>query len=314
MRPRHDVSRVSLWNATLLLVAVGASMWMTWNLSLRSSVPSAGAESELQGFVVDADGARVPARAYSRIASASTIADQVLIRILDPSRLIAVSRHSQRGPDDAWRYEGKAGIGRADDLEAIIEMRPDLVFINGFVDVRQVERMKEAGLVVFNLGEMRGLDTLLPNIRGVAAVVGRPRRGEVLASEFERRLRSVSAGVPDTEKRRALYVGIHGDRLYGGTEGTSFHDVLDAGGLIDVAAEAGFRDWPAYTSEQLLNLDPPWIITNDRSEDALCRHPGFDALAACENERVRGIDTDLLTDPGLGMLRAAEAIHDAVYR
>lgn len=307
--------RVSMLNAAWLCAAVLTSTWLTWAFSVRVPNDSEMADEAetLPMEAVDADGQVVPTRAYSRVASASTIADQVLIEIVEPSRIIAVSRHSLNGPVDPWRYDGKTGIGRAEDLEMIIQLQPDMVFLNGFVDIRTVQRMKEAGLRVFNLGEMRGLDTLIPNIKQVAAVMGVPERGETLVAEFERRLAAVASDIPEDERVRALYAGIHGDRLYGGTAGTSFHDVLVAAGLVDVAAEAGFRDWPAYTNEQILTLDPPWIITNDKSEEAFCRHPGFHALSACRNDRVRGIPTDLLTDPGLGMLRAAESVHAAVY-
>ncbi|MEM7136448.1 MAG: ABC transporter substrate-binding protein [Myxococcota bacterium] len=302
-------------NTALLFTAIATSAWLTWTFaSGADEMSTEEAASGQESFTIDADRVKVPVGPYTRIVSVSTIADQVLIRLIEPSRILGVSRHSLEGPDDPWRYEGKAGIGRAEDLEAIIALEPDLVFINGFVDVRHVQRMKEAGLTVFNLGEMRGVETFLPNIIEVASVLGVPERGEVMAQEFARRLSSVAADVPKDARQRALYVGIHGDRLYGGTAGTSFHDVLEAAGLIDVAAEAGLRDWPAYSSEQLLSLDPPWIITNDKSETVLCRHPGFTELSACQNDRVRGIDTDLLTDPGLGILRAAEAAHDAVYR
>ncbi|MEM8609203.1 MAG: ABC transporter substrate-binding protein [Myxococcota bacterium] len=306
---------VSALNAVGLAAAVVASTWLTWAFSVRDPATREANEkgTDRADIVIDADGDAVPVRPYSRVASASTIADQVLVRAVEPSRVLAVSRHSIDGPMDPWRFEGKAGIGRAEDLEMVIQLRPDIVFLNGFTDLRTVQRMKEAGLRVFNLGEMRGLETLIPNIKQVTAVMGVPERGEVLAAEFQQRMAAVAAHVPEGERARGLYAGIHGDRLYGGTAGTSFHDVLDAAGLIDVAAEAGLRDWPAYTNEQILTLDPPWIITNDISVEAFCRHPGFHKLSACENDRVRGIPTDLLTDPGLGMLRAAEAVHAAIY-
>ena len=134
-----------------------------------------------------------------------------------------------------------------------------------------------------------------------------------MAREFERRLGAVAADIPESARRRAMYIGIHGDRLYGGAARTSFSDVLQAAGLIDVAAESGYVGWPAYTSEQVLTLNPPWIVTNKGHEDAFCRHAGFHALDACQNAQVRGVDTDLLSDPGLSILKAAEAARDAVY-
>lgn len=300
--------RVHRINAALLVTAVLTGLALTSAASRRTP-------SDNQGdlpTVEDATGEQIPVRDYTRIVSTSTIADQVLVEIIDPSRLLAVSGHTLR-TQASRTYKDKIGVERARDIETIIELRPDIVFINNFVDRRQVERLKEADLNVFDMGEMRGLETLLPNIRQLAAVLGVPERGKELADELERELAEVSAGTPEAEKQRGLYVGIHGDRLYGGTSGTSFHDVLVAAGLVDVAAEAGLRGWPAFTNEQLLSLDPPWIITNPGTEQTLCRHPGFRALSACRTGQVRGIATHLLTDPGMGIARAARAVHAAVY-
>ncbi|MGD8607175.1 MAG: ABC transporter substrate-binding protein, partial [Myxococcales bacterium] len=303
-----DMPGISTLNASLLAAALvtGAMLTAVVSASDRASHP----EESLA--VQDATGASIPVRPYGRIASTSTIADQVLVRLVEPSRLLAVSRHTQR-TQQSDVYDGKVGVERARDIEAIIELRPDIVFINNFVDRRHVQRLEEAGLNVFDLGPMAGLDTLLPNIRQIAAVLGVPRRGEELVARLERELQAVAGDIDESKRVRALYVGIHGDRLYGGTAGTSFHDVLVAAGLIDVAAEAGFEGWPAYTNEQLLSLDPPFIITNPVTEQTLCRHPGLDALTACKAGQIRSIDTDLLTDPGLRMVQAAAAVHAVVY-
>ena len=296
-------------NSALLVVALIVAASLTGAVSKRTPLEYRGNASRT---VEDATGERVTIRSYTRIVSTSTIADQVLIEIIEPDRLLAVSGHTLR-TQTSRAYKDKIGVERARDIETIIELRPDIVFINNFIDRRQVERLKDAGLNVFDLGEMRGLETLLPNIGQLAAVLDVPDRGEKLADDLLRRLAAVSAGIPDGDRRRGLYVGVHGDRLYGGTAGTSFHDVLVAGGLIDVAKEAGFNGWPAYTNEQLLSLDPPWIVTNPGTERSLCRHPGFHSLSACRTGQVRSIETDLLTDPGLGIVQAAEAVHAAVY-
>ena len=93
----------------------------------------------------DARGESIPVRHYARIVSTSTIADQVLIEIIEPERLLAVSAHTLRSRESR-PYEDKVGVEHARDIETIIELRPDIVFINSFIDRRQVERLKEAGL------------------------------------------------------------------------------------------------------------------------------------------------------------------------
>ena len=297
------MKRVNEVNAALLVAALILGAVLTGAVSKRAPLDDRDGDVRT---VEDAAGERIAVREYARIVSTSTIADQVLIEIIEPNRLLAVSGHTLR-TQESRAYQDKIGVERARDIETIIELRPDIVFINNFIDRRQVERLKDAGLNVFDLGEMRGLETLLPNIRQLAAVLDVPGRGEELANDLVRKLDAVSEDIAAEDRRRGLYVGIHGDRLYGGTAGTSFHDVLVAGGVIDMAAEAGFHGWPAFTNEQLLSLDPPWIITNPGTERSLCRHPGFQSLSACRSGQVRSTETHLLTDPGLGILQAAEA-------
>ncbi|MBW1757439.1 MAG: ABC transporter substrate-binding protein [Deltaproteobacteria bacterium] len=303
------MTRVNTVNSGLLIVALMVAAALTGAVSKRPPLADPG---ESLRVVEDATGERIPVRDYARVVSTSTIADQVLIEIIEPSRLLAVSGHTLR-TQESRAYKDKIGVERARDIETIIELRPDIVFVNNFVDRRQLQRLKDAGLNVFDMGEMRGLETLLPNIRQLAAVLDVPERGRELADDLVRKLEAVSAGIAVGDRRRGLYVGIHGDRLYGGSAGTSFHDVLVAGGLIDIAAAAGFHGWPAFTNEQLLSLDPPWIITNPGTERSLCRHPGFQSLSACRSGQVRSIETHLLTDPGLGIVQAAEAVHAVVY-
>ncbi len=304
-----DMKRFNEVNAALLVAALILGAVLTGAVSKRAPLDDRDGDVRT---VEDAAGERIAVREYARIVSTSTIADQVLIEIIEPNRLLAVSGHTLR-TQESRAYQDKIGVERARDIETIIELRPDIVFINNFIDRRQVERLKDAGLNVFDMGEMRGLETLMPNIRQLAAVLDVPGRGEELADDLVRKLDAVSADIAAEDRRRGLYVGIHGDRLYGGTAGTSFHDVLVAGGVIDMAAEAGFHGWPAFTNEQLLSLDPPWIITNPGTERSLCRHPGFQSLSACRSGQVRSIETHLLTDPGLGILQAAEAVHAVVY-
>ena len=303
------MSRASRINGALLLLAVSTSALLTAAISGRSA--SEGPHDGVH-TVQDAGGAEIAVRDYVRIVSTSTIADQVLVEIIEPKRLLAVSAHTLRS-EESRAYADKIGVEHARDIETIIELRPDIVFINNFVDRRQVERLKEAGLNVFDLGPMRGLETLLPNIEQLAEVLDVRERGRKLADELAWDLERISEDIPVSDRQRGLYVGKHGDRLYGGTAGTSFSDVLTAGGLIDVAAEAGFDGWPAFTNEQLLSLDPPWIITNPETEQTLCRHPGFQSLTACKAGQVRSVETRLLTDPGLGVVEAANAVHAAVY-
>ena len=178
-------------NSALLLAALLTAGTLTVLVSKRAPLDD---PSDAPRSIEDATGQPIAVRDYARIVSTSTIADQVLIEIIEPDRLLAVSGHTLR-TQESRAYADKIGVERARDIETIIELRPDIVFINNFIDRRQVERLKDAGLNVFDMGEMRGLETLLPNIQQLAAVLDVPERGKELADDLMARLDAVSGDI-----------------------------------------------------------------------------------------------------------------------
>lgn len=305
------MSRVGLLNGLGLVVALCVS---ALGVEVLPADEGAAADSARISALRDATGALVPTRRYARIVSASTVADQALLALLEPSRIVALSDYGARNSTTPWRYEPFARVMRLEDIEAILALRPDLVIAGNVGDPRPVARLREAGVAVFDLGPMQGFDTMLDDLRAVGTLTAIPERADTLAARLEARMRRVAAGLsPERPRLRALYLGPYGSALYGGTAGTNYHDVLVAAGLVDVAAEAGHQGWPAYAPEELLALAPPWIVTTTSRATSLCQHPVVRELEACREGRILAVDDALLADPGLGMLEAAEALHEAAY-
>lgn len=300
------MTRLGLLNALTFFVALGLSLGVVGLGSSGSeSDPDAGAR-----VLRDATGHEVAARRYERIVSASTIADQVLGEILEPHRIAAVSEYGLRAMRTPWRFAGTPTIARVDDVEAILSLRPDLVLVSNVGDPRAVTRLRDAGARVFELGPLDGLSSLLEDVRLIGAVVDEPARAEHLAATFARRMARISAG--SSGRVRGMYVGPVGNTLYGGARGTSYFDVLDAAGVDDVATEAGYVGWPAYSPEEVLRLAPPWVVAPASRVEEICGHPALRALDACRSGRVVGVDDDVIGDPGLAMLEAAEVLFEAV--
>ena len=145
----------------------------------------------------------------------------------------------------------------------------------------------------------------------IGALVGEPERAEHLATTYARRMRRVSAGT--SARVRGMYLGPVSNVLYGGARGTSYFDVLDAAGIDDVATVAVYVGLPAYSPEEVLTLAPPWIVAPASGVEAICDHAALRELEACREGRVIGIDDDVIGDPGLAMLDAAEAVFEAVH-
>lgn len=284
------------------------------------SVKAPGSASELyvktedgRPGVVDATGAVIAVEPYGRIVSGSTAVDWLLTELAAPDRVLAYTGQSAERAPWRHRFAGKKTIDSLSSIEALLAMHPDLVITDDFGDPKRIARLREHGLAVFDIGELRGVDALVLAAQRLGALLGHPDRGDVLASRFGRSMRAIAMDLPEAGRRTAIYVSVYGDKLYGGTVGTTYHEILRYAGLVDAAA-GRHRNWPEYTIEELLVLDPELIVTRPGMGQMLCRLPGLDRLRACTTAHaIIELDGFVLDDPGLGMLEAAEALHRAVH-
>lgn len=276
--------------------------------------PTAASTANVETTVTDATGRAVPRNAYRRIASASSYADELLLALSEPERIIALSHAGRTHRPDAYLYGARAEISSPSDLERLLTLHADLLLVNHLGAQAELARVRNAGIEVFDLGEMRGLQSLRPNMLALATLLGDRRRGERLWQRFSTQLGAVARDIPPAQHKSALYLAIYAGKLYGGTRGTSYHDVLTAAGLSDSAPER-YRDWPQYDPEEVLRMDPGLIVTETGMATQLCQNAWLKALRACHapSSAIVELPSDLLGDPGLGMLDAALALRERVY-
>ncbi len=321
MKRRIDLLNTGGFLAAMLLAIYGGS------LSSGRGMPDVQLSPELtlsikpeklaDGTTVlrDANGVAVPLRHYERIASQTLIADRVLSDLCEPTRVVAFTSHGAKESFIAHRLAGKAQLPSRAPIEKILELKPDLLIVNNLVDPGYVGYLREHGVRVFDLGHMRGLDTLLPNIRAIGYLIGAPERAEQYARHLKQRLERVAAARAGKPKPGAMYVSIYGDRMYGGAARTSYHEILVHAGLRDVAAEAGIEGWPELTNERILALDPEVIVTQANMGAVICRHAGLGGIRPCRGAgKFVELPWQLLEDPGPSMLDTTEMLYDALWR
>lgn len=259
--------------------------------------------------VVDARGSEVPVRSYQRVVSVNSVADHILLRILEPERLVGVSVHTLDGHPEAWRFGARAGVYGAKDLEAILALEPELVVASKFSKPAFVERLREAGVEVFDLGEMRGVSTTRANIDTLGELLAAPEAAAQLQEAWGRQLAALEDVASARPKQPGMYLSMIGDRFYGGTQGSSYADVLRLAGVDDIAANNGYREWPDYSIEQLVAMDPALIVTRADMAKVICSHTVLSSLAACgASGRIVELPKGYGNDSGLGLVEAAAAV------
>lgn len=284
----------------------------------RPNTPAANADC-----VQDASGTCVAVGAYRRIASCSTIADAVLPDLVEPERVVATTRQYFEHNALGFRWANRAHLEGPQQIELLLALHPDLVLVSeGVQGTLPIRRLRERGLRIFDLGPTLGQAFVAQNMRALGRLLSVPDRGERLATSFRERLERIAAKLPAPARKRAMYVELYDTQLYGGTVGSSYHDVLTHAGLIDVAAAgvgatpgelAVQRAWPHYRPEDLLLLDPDVLVTTTGKTRALCNLPGLHHLRACETLGIFEFESSLIGDPGPGMLVAAEELYRRVY-
>ena len=302
------MKRATLANSCALAAAV--ALTIQFGRSPGHAGRAVATDSEV---LADATGQSVPLRRYTRIVSTNLVTDRLLLELAEPDRILAFSRAAAERPKDGYRYAGKLVVDGFGPVEALIALRPDLVLTNSFGTPGRSAKLRSAGIEVFDLGELRGVSSLVSAAKTLAELLGQPERGQDFARSFVQRMNRVAARLAGRPRKTALFLSIIGNQVQGGTTGTALHDILTAGGLLDIAA-AHYRDWPSYSSEQILALEPDLIVTKQGMSAAVCAFPGADHLTAChEPERIIELPAELLDEPGPAMLEAAETIYRRVY-
>lgn len=312
-------ARTHLGNAVALVGAIAMALWLGWErpdpvtLAATPSPKTSRVPLAAGGFgIADKSGQVMPLRRFGRIVSSSWLADGLLAELAEPTRVLAVSNAADRTAY-RWRHEGKARIDAFGSMEALVALGPDLVLMNGFLADARVTKLREAGVPVFDLGDMRGLPSLSGAAITLGELLGDPDRGRRFAETFSARMRRIAASIPPAARRPALYLAVYAGKIFGGTRGTSYHDVMTHAGLVDVAAGAGFVDWPEYRVEDVLRMDPELVVSKDGMLGPICGHAGLRALGACLHKRIVMLPEAMLDDPGVGMLPAAERLHELAY-
>lgn len=297
-----------------LVLAAGGALVQPEEDAPRGAVVTVEPAAAGAAEVIDGRGVAVPVAPYRRIVSLHVVADHLLLDLVEPGRLVGVTDGSKLQHPDGWRFGDIAGLARPHSLETLLALRPDLVIVSNFVDEAALSRLRDRGVAVFDLGEMRGVRSTVDDIRALGVLLGVSDRAARLEDRYLRELAALDRAVPDQEMAPGLYLSVYGDAFFGGTEGTSYADLLRTAGVADIAAAHGFVDWPRFTPEQLVALDPALVVTQEGMAGAICGHTVLREIAACgEGGRIVELPGRYHTDPGLGIVPAAQIVQRLVH-
>ncbi|HVR70475.1 MAG TPA: ABC transporter substrate-binding protein [Vicinamibacteria bacterium] len=238
--------------------------------------------------------APVPWPGPARVASLNLAADEVLVEILPPGRLVAVTAFADEpGTSNvAGRVSPSAMRFPRADVERLVALAPDLVVISQYTDADVQRQLERAGL---RLHRMQGLETLAgfrAAVLDLGRAVGAQDAAGRLVERYDRTLADLARRLRGAARPRVLYWA---NPMTAGAD-TAIGTLIECAGAVNVGREIGVRGIAPAGAERAFVADPDVVLLGrwPGVKDALLAHPLLSQLRAVRSGKVVELPTELL--------------------
>ena len=239
------------------------------------------------------------------------------------------------GRDISTAFDGAVDLpvvtsgGHAIDAESVLALRPTLVVTDGSIGPRDVlTQLRESGVTVVFLDNEPSFDGAVQLARDVAAAMGVPATGEVLAqlirTQVDATIAEIAAVAPadEADRVRIMFLYLRGGSgiyyLFGEESGAG--DLIRGLAAVDVAAEIGWTGMQPMTDEAIVAANPDLILVMTDGLDSaggidglLAAKPALALTTAGQNRRIVDMaDGDILSF-GPRSASVLDALARAVY-
>lgn len=174
-----------------------------------------------------------------RVVSQAVGTDDLLLALAEPGQIAALSHLAQDeryAPSfqEAKRYPAL----RNSSAEDILRFKPDLVLVTSYSPPESVVLLKRSGVRVHLVERFERLEDVYASLRRLGEVLGRSAQAEELIRTCQRRETELARRLQGVKPVRVMAAGIY---PFASGADTSFQDICDHAGALNVAAEAGLK-------------------------------------------------------------------------
>jgi iron complex transport system substrate-binding protein len=198
-----------------------------------------------------------------RIASLTMFTDEVLLELVDPSRIIAVTAFAV-DPAISNVTTKAAGIPHrlAMNVEILVSLKPDLLFAANWTEADKVKQLRDAGIPVYLTGTGVTVAGIEAKIARVGRLVGEPAKAANLLDAMDARLAAVEtrlAKVPPDQRFSVVDYTVWGAAQ---GKGSSWDEIVRRAGLVNGVGGIAADAWGQVplSKEKLLEIDPDILI------------------------------------------------------
>ncbi|PZN13432.1 MAG: cobalamin-binding protein, partial [Bacillota bacterium] len=250
-----------------------------------------------------------------RIVSLAPSNTEILFAIGAGDRVVGVDSFSDY-PAEASSLPKVGGVTDT-NFEQIVALDPDLALAIGGAE-EQVQRLEELGIPTVVI-QPATLEDVLERIELIGRIVDAQEGAARVVRDMRNRIDAVRSRVADIpeEKRIRVFYEVWHDPLMTVGPGGFIHDVIEAAGGVNIAADAG-SPWPEISLETVVDKDPQVIIVpaslkSSYEELRAGKRKGWEGITAVREGRIYSIDDNIISRPGPRLVEGLEQIARWLY-
>jgi iron complex transport system substrate-binding protein len=285
--------------STILLVACSSQPEAT--PTLQSSPIEDGLGREL---ILDE-----PAQRVVSLAPSNT---EILFAVGAGNQVIGRDEFSDY-PDQANTLPSVGGSFGDYNLEAILDLEPDLVLAAEINTPEQVKSMEDLGLTVFLLPNPTSLEEMYGNLLTVAKLTGHESETEELVEGLRERVSQVEMDIESAEDQPTAFYELDAtdpSAPWTAGSGTFIDTLITMAGGENIASD--MEGHLQISVEELLVRDPQVILLGDSAygvtSESLSERPGWNNISALVNGRIYAFDDNLVSRPGPRLVDGLEEL------
>ncbi len=258
-----------------------------------------------------------------KMISMSLGTDELLVELVSHDNITALSGSIAENAEVSNIAEVAKNFNKVENnVETIISLNPDLVFVPNWVAKETIQQLKDAGINVYAYGTAATLEDQIKIIEDIANIVGEKDNGAKITNNMKSKLAEIEdkvSSVKEDEKVRVLAYNSYGST---NGKGTTFDDIVKKAGGINVASEIGLELWAQISKEMIIELNPDVIIVPgyayDESNpkdfaDTLLNDESLKDVNAIKNNKVYMLQEKHISSVSQYMVYGVEDLAKAIY-
>jgi iron complex transport system substrate-binding protein len=307
----------------LALISVLVLAVFTWvACSPAANNPAAAPETVVEQPIelVDGLGRRVvldaPAQRVVSLAPSNT---EILFAIGAGAQVVGRDDFSDY-PNQAQDLPSIGGSFGDYNLEAIVDLDPDLVLASELNTSEQVKALEDLGLKVYLLSNPEALEGMYQNLLTVAQLTGHDQEAAKLVDSLKARVAAVDERLASVSERLLVFYEIDStdpNAPYTAGAGTFINRLIERakGENLGLAMDVPYGQ---ISLEELVVQDPDIILLGDSvwggvTVEDVQQRSGWQDLSAVSGERVYPFDDNLVSRPGPRLVDGLETLADLLH-